>query len=85
MLGVLEVALRRHPVAGDLGVARQRLVLVDDLLRRAAHLAVGPRALEDAVDDVAHARRGAVVVVVAGCRCCRACSGNADLFDGLMP
>ena len=64
VLGMLQVALRRHPVARELRVARQHLVLVDDLLRRAAHLAIRPRALEDAVDDVAHVRAALLVVVL---------------------
>ena len=65
MLGVLEIALARHPVTGELGVARQRLVLVDDLLGRTPDLAVRPRALEDAVDDVAHGVAALGVVLPA--------------------
>jgi hypothetical protein len=53
MLGVLEEVLRHHPVARGLGIARQRQILVDDLLRRAAHLALGAGTLEHTVDDVA--------------------------------
>ena len=86
MFGMLEVILRRHPVAGDLRVAGQRLVFVDDLLRRAAHLAVGSGALEHAVDDVAHA--AALVVVIVIVVAVAVVSGlfrERDLFDGLMP
>ena len=50
--------LGHHAVAGKLIVPRQRLILVDDLLRRATNLALGPRAFIDAV------RRMAVAVVV---------------------
>ena len=53
MFGVLEEVLLRHAVAAKLRVAGQREVFVDDLLRRAAHLAFGAGAVEDAVDDVA--------------------------------
>ena len=52
VLGVLQEALLGHAVMGQLGVARQRQVFLDDLLGRAAHLALGARAFEHAVDDV---------------------------------
>jgi len=64
VLGMLEIALGGDSIAGHLRVTREGLVLVDDLLRRAAHLAVGARALEHAVDDVAHAVAALIVVVV---------------------
>lgn len=44
MLRMLEEIFRRHPITRKLGVARQRQIFVDDLLRRAAHLAFRPRA-----------------------------------------
>src|SRR5690606_7336130 len=55
VLGMLKKALGGDTVTRDLGITRQRLVLFDDLLRGAAHLAVRTCALKDAVDDIAHA------------------------------
>ena len=52
MFGVLLEILHRHAVIAQLGVAGQLIVFVDDLLRRAAHLAFGTRAVEHTVDDV---------------------------------
>jgi hypothetical protein len=64
VLGMLQEALGGHAVAGQVRVTRQRLVLVDDLLRGAPHLAVGACALEDAVDDIANVAPLVVVVIV---------------------
>jgi len=52
MLRMLEKALFRHAVMGQLGVTRQRQVFLDDLLGGATHLALGPRAIEDAIGDI---------------------------------
>ena len=52
MLGVLQKALLRDAVMGQLRVARQRQVFLDDLLGGATHLALGPRAVKDAIGDV---------------------------------
>jgi hypothetical protein len=52
MLGVLQKVLSRHAVTAQLGVARQQLIFIDDLLRGATHLAFGARAVENAVDDI---------------------------------
>jgi len=50
MLGVLQVVLAQHPVAGGGGVARQLLVLLEDRLGVAAHLyAFGPVGIEGPV------------------------------------
>ncbi len=62
MLGVLLEILGRHPVARKLRIAGKLVVLVDDLLRRAAHLALGAAAVEHTVDDVA--QRVAVAVTL---------------------
>ena len=61
VFGVLKEALLGNPVVRQLGIARQRQVLFNDLLGRAADLALGSRAVEDAVDDVAKRPR-----IVAG-------------------
>ena len=53
MLGMLLEVLERHAVVRKLRVAGKLIILLDDLLRRTAHLAFGAGALEDAVDDVA--------------------------------
>ncbi len=50
MLRVLEKALGGDPVVQGLGIARQGKLFVHDLLRCAAHLALGPGAFEDAID-----------------------------------
>src|SRR5690606_32141595 len=63
LLGMLQETLLRHAVAGQLGIARQRQILVDDLLRRAAHLPFRAGAVEDAVDDIA--QRALAVRLVA--------------------
>src|SRR5690606_30874341 len=47
VLGMLEEVLLGHAVVGQLRVAGQHQVLVDDLLRRAADLALGTRGVED--------------------------------------
>ncbi len=52
MLGMLLEILHRHAVIAKLRIARQLVVLVNDLLRRAADLALGTRAVENPVDDV---------------------------------
>ena len=53
VLGVLQEALLGHAVVGQLRVAGKRQVFFNDLLGRAAHLALGTRGIEDAVDDIA--------------------------------
>lgn len=57
MLGVLVEVLGRNPVVRQLRVAGQENILFNDLLWGAAHLAVGARAIEDAVDDIANGAR----------------------------
>ena len=52
MFGVLQKVLGSDAVARKLGIARQYLVFVDDLLRGAPHLAFGARAVKHPVDDV---------------------------------
>src|SRR5690606_14290314 len=52
MLGVLEIILHQHFVAGSLCIARQRGKLLDDLLRRAAHASVRTVAVEHLIDAV---------------------------------
>jgi 16S rRNA (adenine1518-N6/adenine1519-N6)-dimethyltransferase len=42
VFGVLREVFGRHAVVRQLGIARQSLVFLDDLLRRSAHLAFGP-------------------------------------------
>ncbi|OIQ72466.1 hypothetical protein GALL_459060 [mine drainage metagenome] len=57
MFGVLQEVFMRHAVIGQLRIARQLEVFLDDLLRGAAHLAFGTRRFKDAVDDVSHRTR----------------------------
>ena len=53
MLGVLQEGLFRHAVIRQLGIARQRQIFLDDLLRGAAHLALGTRRIKYTIDDIA--------------------------------
>jgi hypothetical protein len=57
MFGVLGKVLGRHAVVGPLCITGQHLILLDDLLRGAAHLALGARAVEHTVDDIAEGAR----------------------------
>ena len=57
MLGVLEEVLSGDPVVGQLGIPGEKLILLDDLLRRATHLAFGTGAVEDTIYDVAEGAR----------------------------
>ena len=49
MFGVLEVALRHHPVAGAGGVPPELQILLEQLLCGAAHAQIGPVAIEHVV------------------------------------
>ena len=49
VLGVLEIALRHHPVAAAGRVAAKLEVLLEQLLRRAADAEIGAVAVEDVV------------------------------------
>ena len=53
MLGMLKKALLRDAVVRELGIAGQGQIFLDDLLGRAAHLALGARGIEDTVYDIA--------------------------------
>ena len=57
MLGMLQEVFCSDAVIRQLRVTGEKLILLDDLLRRATHLAFGARAVEDAVDDVAEGAR----------------------------
>lgn len=61
VFSVLLKVLGGDPVAGQLRIARQLVVLVNDLLGRAAHFALRTGTVKDTVYDVA----AAVVVAVA--------------------
>ena len=52
VFGMLLKVLGIHAVARELGVAMQRLVFVDDLLRGSPHFPLGARAVEHPVDDI---------------------------------
>ena len=60
MFRVLLKVFSRHTVIGQLCVSRQLIVFVDDLLRRAAHLALRAGTVKHAVDDIADGT-GAIV------------------------
>ncbi len=62
VLGMLLKIFGRHPVSGKLRVARQLVVLVNDLLRRAAYFAFGARTVEYSVYNVATATGVAIAV-----------------------
>lgn len=53
MLGVLHEILSGNTVIRELGIPCEELILLDDLLWRAAHFPLRARAVEHAVDDVA--------------------------------
>ena len=57
MFGVLREILGGNAVIRQLGVAGQLLIFLNDLLRCAAHLAFGARAVEHTVGDVAEGAR----------------------------
>ena len=59
---VLSKVFCRHPIARQLRITMQLIVLVDDLLRRTAYFSVRAGAVKDAIDDIATGR--AVVVAV---------------------
>ena len=52
MLGMLLEVLARHAVIREERVTRQLRVFVDDLLRGAAHFALGTGTVEDPVDVI---------------------------------
>jgi len=57
MLGMLVEVFGGDTIIRQLRVAREEDILFNDLLRGAAHLAFGARAVEDAVDDIANGAR----------------------------
>jgi hypothetical protein len=61
MFGVLLEIFSRHTVIAERRIAGQLAVFVDDLLRRATHLALGAGTVEDTVDNAATA----VVIIIA--------------------
>ena len=61
MFGVLQEILSRDAIIRQLGIARQHLIFLDDLLRRATHLALGPRAFKHPVDDIAERARAVLL------------------------
>ena len=52
MFRMLQKVFKGDAVVAQLGIARQHLIFLDDLLRRAAHLALWPRTVKHAVDDI---------------------------------
>jgi len=65
VLGMLQETLFHDAVVRGLRIAGQREILVDDLLRRAADLALRSRAVIDAVDIDAAATATAATLAVA--------------------
>ena len=61
MLCVLQEILGSDAIIGNLGVAREHLVFLDDLLRSATHLAFGAGAVEDTIDDIAEGARAVLL------------------------
>ena len=57
MFGMLQEILGRHTVVRELRITGEKGVFLDDLLRRAAHLALGAGAVEDTIYDIAKAAR----------------------------
>ena len=68
MFCVLQKILCRHAIVRELRITRKDQILLDDLLRRATHLAFGAGAVEDAVDDVAYGARAVRFRTRAGFR-----------------
>ena len=66
MFGVLLEVLCRHAVVAQLGITRQLVVFLDNLLRRAADLAFGARTVENAVNDVATLRLTVAIILGPG-------------------
>jgi hypothetical protein len=62
MLGMLEKILCRNTVARQLCIPPKLLVFIDNLLRRAAHLTLWPRAVKNPVRDIAAALRTVAIV-----------------------
>jgi hypothetical protein len=53
VFGVLQEILSRNAVIRQLRITGKSLIFFNNLLRSSAHFTFGPRAVEDAVDDVA--------------------------------
>lgn len=53
MFGMLREIFRGHTIIRPLRIAGKHLIFFDDLLRRATHLALGARAVENTIDDIA--------------------------------
>ena len=68
VFGVLLKVLGGHTVIAQLCIAGQLVVFLDNLLRRAAHLALGAGAVKNTVDDIAAAtlRRAFAVILRPG-------------------
>ena len=66
MFCVLQEILGRHAVVRQLRIAGKHLIFFNNLLRRAAHLAFGARAVEDTVDDIAEGTRAVLLGTRAG-------------------
>ena len=77
MLGVLQEVFGGHAVIRQLGVPSQKLILLDDLLGRATHLAFGTRAVEHPVDNIAEGTRAVLLGTRAGLG-----RAHLDLWDG---
>ena len=66
MFGVLLKVLGGNTVVAQMGITRQLIVFLDDLLRRATHFALGAGTVEHAVDDVAALRLAVAVILRPG-------------------
>ena len=67
MFGMLCKIFSRHTVTRKLRIARKGLVFLDNLLRRATHLAFWTGGIEHAVDDIAKIV-AAIIILVARAR-----------------
>jgi hypothetical protein len=77
MLGMLQEVFGCDPVIRKLRVTGQKLILLDDLLGRATHLAFGTRAVEHPVDNIAEGTRAVLLGTRAGLG-----RAHLDLWDG---
>ena len=59
MFSMLHEIFGGNAVVGQLGITGQKLIFFNQLRGGAPHLAVGARAVEDAVDDIAEGARAA--------------------------
>jgi hypothetical protein len=66
VLGMLEIILRHHPIAGGIGVARELEIFLIDVGRRTADFHFWTRRIECPVRIVSATTAAAIIVATAG-------------------